>query len=43
MRGAISAAAAMSAIVVSWKPRSPNSPKAAFDDLLAGSLLLAFT
>ena len=42
MRGAMSAAAAMSATVVAWKPRSPKSANAAVDDLLARPLLLAF-
>ena len=42
MRGAMSAAAAMSATVVAWKPRSREERERGRDDLLARPLLLAF-
>ena len=43
MRGAMSAAAAMSATVVAWKPRSREQPERGLDDLLARPLLLALS
>ena len=43
MRGAMSAAAAMSATVVAWKPRSREQRERGVDDLLARPLLLALS